>query len=145
MTTIIYKKENGSIKDKEQIFKKLESTFLTLKNGEYELVHKIHKKNRNNDQNALMWMWFACLENELGQDKQEIYQYYCEKFIPECCTYFRDGRFDSGGTSKLKTDEMAHFLKKIQADAASEFGCQLPTREDMFFDDFRMKYERYTH
>ena len=144
MKKIQFKKEKGEILNQPLFYKQLETLLFTVKNGGYELIIKPFKEKRSVDQNALMWMWFTCLEQETGATKLDFYKHYCEKFIPDHCTYFRDGRFDSGGTSKLKTDVMSVFLKSIQADAASDFGIQLPTKEDLHFEEFLAQYERFT-
>jgi len=143
MKTLYFKKENGEIKEEEQLFKQLKQSFLSLKNGDYEIVHKLFKKNRSNDQNALMWLWFTCLEDETGQDKQDIHDYYCKLFLRREVVINNKREVVVSGTKNLKTDVMANFLTKVQADAASEFGCQLPTREDLHFEEFRRQYERF--
>lgn len=143
MKSIVFKVSNKEIVEKSIFYNRIEKIVSQLKDGEYDFVAKIHKENRNIDQNALMWLWFTCIEKECGESKMSVYQHYCKMFIPDNCTYYNDGRFDSGNTSKLKTHEFAYFLKNIQADAASELGIQLPTREDLHFEEFRMRYEQY--
>lgn len=143
MKTLHFKKENGQVKDEELLFSQLKQTLLITKNGDYEIVVRQFKKNRSNDQNALMWLWFTCLEDETGQDKQDIHDYYCKLFLKREVTINDKREVVVSGTKHLKSDEMANFLTKVQADAASEFGCQLPTRDDLHFEEFRRQYERF--
>lgn len=109
-----------------------------LNNGHWQLAFS--KPNRNTDQNALMWSWFSCMSYETGQDMWTLYQYFTEKYNPQGCTYFKDGRFSSGGTSDLNTKQFAQLLTEIKAEAASEFGIYLPTSKDIGFDDFYSTY-----
>lgn len=59
-------KEAGAIK---WLGQPIELLFNLLSNGEYSLEIKRKKKKRSVDQNALMWMWFTCIEDETGSDK----------------------------------------------------------------------------
>ena len=43
-------------------------------------------------------------------------------------------------TSKLNTKQMSDFMNKVQADAASELGIQLPIPEDRYFEEFYQQY-----
>ena len=79
-------------------------------------------------QNALMWMWFQCMEAETGTLKQDIHDYYCQKFLARRAVIGGVEKWVTGGTSKLNTAQMTDFLNKVQADAASASCCPfLPT------------------
>ena len=54
----------------------------TLKNGTYTVSIKRKVEPRTLSQNALMWLWFACIERETGTDKLDVHDYYCRKFLP---------------------------------------------------------------
>lgn len=45
-----------------------------------------------------------------------------------------------GNTSKLNTLQMKFFLDKVQADAATEFGINLPLPADKYYNDFIDEY-----
>ena len=45
-------------------------------------------------------------------------------------------------SSGLNTKRMSEFMTKIQVDAAIEFGMNLPSPEDRYFDDFINEYNR---
>lgn len=113
----------------------------TLRNGEYVLTIKRRAVRRSLSQNALMWMWFACIADETGQDRHDIHAHYCWKFLSRPIEW--NGTFEivSGGTSNLSTEEMTDFLNRIQADAASELGITLPTPEDRAFESFFARYQ----
>lgn len=87
-----------------------------------------------------MWMWFTCMEDETGQSKEDIHDYYCKKFL------WRDieinGKIErvNSGTKDLNTMEFRNFLNFVRADAATEFGISLPSPEDRFYQEFVDQY-----
>lgn len=113
----------------------------TLRNGEYVLTIKRKAVKRSLSQNALMWLWFSCIEDETEQPKKDIYDHYCKKFLTRPIEW--DGRleFVTGGTSELTTKEFSRFLDEIQADAATELGITLPQPEDRAFEAFFARYK----
>ena len=118
----------------------LDYLFSTLRNGSYNLILKRINEKRTINQNDLMWMWFRCIENDTGTDKNDIYMYYCKKFL---CKIIRVGEkvekvYET--SSMLNTAQMSEFMKKIQADAASELGITLPIPEDKYFEAFYQQY-----
>lgn len=118
----------------------LDYLFSTLRNGSYNLILKRVNEKRTINQNDLMWMWFRCIENDTGTDKNDIYMYYCKKFL---CKVIRLGEkvekvYET--SSMLNTAQMADFMNKIQADAVSEFGITLPIPEDRYFEAFYQQY-----
>ena len=118
----------------------LDYLFSTLRNGSYNLILKRVNEKRTVNQNDLMWMWFRCIENDTGTDKNDIYMYYCKKFL---CKVIRIGEkvekvYET--SSMLNTTQMAEFMNKIQADAASEFGIILPIPDDRYFEAFYQQY-----
>lgn len=83
-----------------------------------------------------MWLWFACIERETGTPKDDIYMYYCKKFLSRIIEIMGKEEKVYKTSSMLYTDEMTHFMKEIQADAASELGITLPLPDDRFYKDF---------
>lgn len=107
---------------------------------EWKRVQKI----RTNDQNALYWLWMTCLEQETGQDKNSLHDYFREKYLK--VTYERV--FDSErkileSTRKLDTVAMKNYLDKIQIFAATELAVTLPDPEDRYFEQFLEQYEKF--
>lgn len=135
---INFVKEHGLIK---WLGQPIELLFNLLSNGEYTLEVKKKIRKRTFDQNALMWMWFTCIEDETGTLKQDVHDYYCKKFLWR--TIYINGKEEVvvQGTSKLNTVEMTLFLNKVQADAATEFGIRLPSPDDTYFNAFTNRYE----
>lgn len=112
--------------------------FSTLRNGVYTLTIKRASEKRTVAQNDLMWMWFACIENETGTAKDDVYNHYCKKFLSKPDP-MGEG-FINDTSSKLNTKQMTDFMTKIQADAASELGIMLPIPDDRYFEAFYQQY-----
>lgn len=113
----------------------------TLTNGTYTLCIKRKVEPRTLSQNALMWLWFACIERETGTDKLDVHDHYCKKFLRRriCLNGVEDVVI--GSTSKLNTLQMKDFLDKVQADAAAEFGINLPLPADKYYHEFISEYQ----
>ena len=117
------------------------AVFALLRNGRYTVTISKHKEPRSHDQNALMWLWFSCLEDETGTPRQQIHDYYCSKFLKKTIEF--NGRWETvvEGTSKQTKERMTWFMNQIQADAASEFGITLPLPEDKYYEEFYQMYK----
>lgn len=114
--------------------------FEFLSNGEYVMTIKRMSKKRSIPQNDLMWMWFECISRETGTGKDDVYMYYCKKFLCKVITIGEKQEKIYNTSSKLNTEQMTEFLNKIQADAAQELGIRLPQPEDRFFEAFYQQY-----
>ena len=114
-----------------------------LKNGDYTIILKRKNTKRSLLQNDLMWLWLTCIQDETGTPKEDIYKYYCKKFLLYKTEIF-NGRTEIfyRTSSELNKEEMAEFLNHIQADAATELGIILPNPEDRAFEMFYDKYSR---
>lgn len=129
-------------KDGERLMfdQELPYIFSLLANGTYQITIKKASQKRSVPQNDLMWMWLACIERETGTPKDDVYMYYCKKFLIKTITigYKQERIYNT--SSKLNTEEMTEFLNKIQADAATELGIRLPLPEDRFFEQFYAQF-----
>lgn len=114
--------------------------FSTLQNGTYTITVKKVSEKRSIAQNDLMWMWLTCIENETGTPKDEVYMYYCKKFLMRTVTMGQKMERIYMTTSKLNTEQMTTFLNQLQADAQTELGITLPTPQDRFWDAFYADY-----
>lgn len=118
----------------------LSPIFDFLSNGDYVITIKRANKKRTIPQNDLMWMWFAHIERETATDKNDIYMYYCKKFLGKTIQVGNRMERIYTTSSNLNTEQMSEFMNKIQADAATEFGIRLPQPEDRFFEAFYSQY-----
>ncbi|MFV0391127.1 MAG: hypothetical protein ACK5KP_04465 [Paludibacteraceae bacterium] len=140
---ILFEKIKGEIVRKDNLQRQFDSYLQTLKNGEYLLSAKRVTQKRSVNQNNMMWMWFACLSLEVGQDKDDFYDYYREKYLSRTIELNGKTVKVTTGTSKLDTVGMTHFLNQVQADASIEFGVKLPTPEDLYWEEFQNYYKRF--
>jgi hypothetical protein len=134
-TVILTKKDGRVTLDQE-----LPYVFSTLSNGTYTITIKKASEKRSISQNDLMWMWLQCISNETGTPKDDIYMYYCKKFLMKTVTIGNRMERIYMTSSKLNTLEMTNFLNQIQADAQTELGITLPLPEDRFFECFYQQY-----
>lgn len=111
-----------------------------LRDGVYVLSIKRKTEPRTVSQNALMWMWFKCMENNTGTEKQDWHDYYCAKFLMREASFGRKRFSVVGGTSTLNTVQMTDFMNKVQADAATEWGITLPLPADRYYQEFIQHY-----
>jgi len=130
-------------KDGEQVTfdKEPAAIFSSLRNGRYVVTIVREKDRRSIEQNALMWLWFSCIEQETGTPKQDVHDYYCGKFLAKGIEWNGSGVIIKRGTSGISKDEMTWFLEQVQADAAAEFGIRLPLPEDRYFEEFYQTYK----
>lgn len=116
--------------------------YLTAKlaNGVYTLSIKRKTKPRTISQNALMWMWFKCMEESTGTPKEDFHDYYKTRFLKRYIEI--RGRLVRviRSTTELNTLEMTDYLNKIQADAATEFRIPLPLPADRNYQSFIDEY-----
>lgn len=116
------------------------SVFALLTNGQYVLTIKRANTKRTIAQNDLMWMWLECIARETGTSKDDIYMYYCKKFLCKVITIGEKQEKIYNTSSKLNTEQMTDFLNKIQADAAAELGIRLPQPTDRYFEMFYQQF-----
>jgi hypothetical protein len=135
-TVILTKKDGRVMLDQE-----LPYIFSTLSNGKYQITIKKVSEKRSIAQNDLLWMWMACIENETGTPKDEVYMYYCKKFLMRTISMGERRERIYMTSSKLNSEQMTAFLNQIQADAAQELGITLPTPQDKYFEAFYADYK----
>ena len=113
--------------------------------GEYVLTLEKRKQKRTMNQNKLMWLWFTIIAQAWSEatgthfTSQVVHDAYCLKLISVSTPI---GRVP-GSTSSLDTKGMTDFLEQVRADAASEYGIELPDPEDDNFEDIRNYYNTY--
>lgn len=114
--------------------------FSLLANGKYTITIKRANEKRSIPQNDLMWMWLTCIERETGTPKEDVYMYYCKKFLMKTIQIGERLEHIYNTSSKLNQEQMSEFLTKIQVDAATELGITLPKPEDRFFENFYSQF-----
>ena len=133
---VIMKKQDGRV----TLDTELAYLFSMLQNGTYTITVKKVSEKRSIGQNDLMWMWLTCIERETGTPRDEVYMYYCKKFLMRTVAIGQRMEKIYMTTTKLNTEQMTTFLNQLQADAASELGITLPTPQDRFWESFYQDY-----
>ena len=118
----------------------LHYVFSLLANGKYTITIKRANEKRSIPQNDLMWMWLTCIERETGTPKEDVYMYYCKKFLMKSIQIGDKIEHIYNTSSKLNQEQMSEFLTKIQVDALTELGITLPKPEDRFFEQFYAQF-----
>lgn len=80
-----------------------------LRNGRYRLIIERYTEPRTLSQNALMWLWFTCIEQETGTDKQDVHDYYCNLYLRRTTTV--EGK-------NLVTSDLINAFSKLNPHAA---------------------------
>ena len=137
MAKVVTMKKDGERLTFDQ---ELPYVFSLLSNGAYTITIKKASTKRSIPQNDLMWMWLTCIERETGTPKDDVYMYYCKKFLIKTIQIGERQERLYNTSSKLTSEEMTEFLNKIQADAATELGIRLPLPEDRFFEQFYAQF-----
>lgn len=134
--TVVMRKQDGRMTFDQE----LANVFSTLANGTYHITIKRASEKRSIPQNDLMWMWLTCIERETGTSKDDLYMYYCKKYLMKTIQVGERVERIYNTSSKLTSEQMTDFLNKIQADAATELGITLPQPKDRFFEQFYAQF-----
>lgn len=98
------------------------------------------KSRRTISQNALYWLWLTCISFETGNDKDDLHEYFKDKFlIPESFELFGEKR-DRRTTVKLNTIQFKYYLDSIQTFSNTQLSITLPDPEDKYWDEFYKYY-----
>jgi len=99
---------------------------------------------RSIDQNALMWLWLTCIENETGQDKAELHEFFKCKLLGSTLKNWLDFEYKTANsTSTLDTAQFTQYLEKIQVFANTELAITLPNPSDLEFERFKDYYSKF--
>lgn len=134
-TVTMIKREGRVVFDQE-----LAPIFDLLSNGTYTITIKRASEKRSIPQNDLMWMWLECIERETGTQKDDVYMYYCKKFLMKTIQVGDRMERIYTTSSKLNKEQMTEFLNRIKDDALVELGIRLPEPNDRFFEQFYAQY-----
>lgn len=131
MKEVEFIKKDGKIVNPEEVSKSLSVILNLLKNGEYRVVFEPIKHQRSLPQNRLLWLWLTFIEEQTGQDKEDLKDFFASLFLTK--EIEMNGRIERIvlGTSRLKKDEMTEFLDKMSLWCAENLGITLPSPEDL--------------
>lgn len=122
----------GLIEKGKIIFSPTQQRLFTkhLESLEGYVTIKVEKRTqrRSLDQNALLWFWLTCLENETGQPKDDIHDYCKRKLLKRWITIKEKRVAVIGGTSTMNSQEFTEYLETFRNFVAleEEFSYVLP-------------------
>jgi len=109
------------------------------------ITNKLKSTKRSTKANRLYWLWMRCLEDETGEKAKEYHKYFKQKFI--------GAKIEKGlnnldiviepSTANMLSKPFNDYMKKVQAEAATEFKTILPLPEDLGYDQFLEHYKDY--
>ena len=99
---------------------------------------------RSISQNSLYWMWLTCIEQETGNDKNELHEFFKNEILGRKCLYIGDYEsLVTVSTTELNTAQFKQYLDKIQIFANTELSIILPNPEDKHFEEFANYYSKF--
>lgn len=109
----------------------------------YDVSIKKKRWKRSISQNNLYWLWLTCIEQETGNDKDDLHDYFRMKFLgAEELDVFGERLVRIVSTTKKDTLQFKQYLDKIQLFALLELKITLPNPDDKYWSDF---YGMYKH
>jgi len=100
-----------------------------------------HQYKRTMPQNKLYWLYLSCIEQETGNDKEDLHEYFKLKFNGiEVVQLFGEAVYSPRSTTKNNTKQMTEYIDKIIRFAAMELEIALPNPDDKHFLEFYEKY-----
>ena len=103
----------------------------------WEVKRKV--KRRTISQNSLYWLWLTCIQEETGNARDDLHEYFKGTYLlPKYIDAFGEN-FMIHSTKGLTTAQFKEYLDMIQASMAQE-GIALPTPDDLIFDSFVEHY-----
>lgn len=131
MKEIAVIKREGVIKNHDEMIKGLTMRLAMLKNGDYRIVIESVKHQRSLPQNRLLWLWLTLLEEETGNNKEDLKDFFASIFLRQEVEAFGKTRTIVRGTSSLSVEEMTRFLEQMALWCVENLGITLPSPEDL--------------
>lgn len=131
MKEIAVRKRCGIIENHDEMIKGLTMRLAMLKNGDYDIVIESVKHQRSLPQNRLLWLWLTLLEEETGNNKETMKDFFASMFLRSEVTAFGKTKTIVRGTSSLSVEEMTRFLEQLALWCVENLGITLPSPEDL--------------
>ena len=97
-----------------------------------ELIIKSHTKLRTEEQHCLYRAWIGIIAKETGDSRKALHVFYGDEFLPKETEKVLGKEVEViKSTTELGVKEFTHFLKEVEAHAASFFGINLPHPGDL--------------
>jgi len=98
-------------------------------------------KKRSIPQNKLYWKYLACIEENTGNDANDLHEYFKDKFLQKQLIEVLGRQIlVEASTTKLNTKAFKEYLEKISIFASTELSIKLPNPDDLQMDSFIQHY-----
>ena len=102
------------------------------------------RRKRTINQNSLFHAWIKCFADHIGEISFEDCKRDVKRAIlgMHCCTNRFTGvlQFDDYRTSQMDTKELSEFMNKFKVWAHTEYGCYLPSPDELGYDELINEY-----
>lgn len=122
------------------VFEYLEKLNLAKK---YSVEITLKREIRTLSQNRLYWLYLACLEQETGNEKEALHDFFKRKWLRKNTTKLQNELIISVySTTELNTVQFNQYIEKIVLFAAEE-GIILPDPNDLSWSQFYDTYKDF--
>ena len=127
--------------DKETVISYIRN--LNLLKRKYRSIIEPIEVKRTVSQNSLYWLWLAFIEDETGNESDDLHEKYFGKlFLPKIKKIIFGVEVEVNiSTTELDTKEFSEYMDKIHRHMA-EKGISLPQPHDLYYPEF---VEQYKH
>jgi hypothetical protein len=91
---------------------------------------------RTISQNGLYWLWLQCIAHETGNDKDDLHEYFKQKYLVRERKYIINQLVEVISTKGLSTVQFKELLDNVQMFASTELAITLPDPEDKRWEEF---------
>lgn len=134
----------NNINSTYDVIEAIKELFTASVDKRYKIEIKELKKRRSLPQNKLYWLYLTCIEQETGQDKNDLHDYFKKKWIkPEVKEVFGEQIVKDRTTTKLDTSLFKQYVDKIIVFANTELNITLPDPNDRNFEHFLIHYSKF--
>lgn len=96
---------------------------------------------RSLSQNNLYWMWLRCIQDETGNDLEDLHDYFAGKYLSaEMREVFGYPVYRRQSTADLNTEQFTWFLDQVDKEAMSRLQIYLPQPGLPGWEEFYEKY-----
>jgi hypothetical protein len=105
---------------------------------------KEYKPKRTNLQNRYYWSILKAIEDETGNDKDILHEFFKQKYLNfQIIELFDEKLFHTPSTTILDTKQFTDYIEKVRIFALTEVKMQrIPRPEDQDFEQFLNHYEK---
>jgi len=123
--------------DKQKVIEYIQK----LPDKKYIVKIELKREIRSLPQNKLMWLWLTCIEQETGNDKNDLHDHFKDKWLPKKVVAMFGKIIEKPiSTSELDSKQFTDYLERIQQFANIELGIVLPNPDDLHFAEFYQEY-----